>query len=116
MDRWFFREHPMHRDHKVFNRGLRREKRLLITYISPDLGCNITRWCAPKECRQNQTDDGDEEYHFWDKNRPDGDGDLILTAEKIVSMKLTKFDFKIREFAELIQNAKQDSKQLTTVS
>ena len=105
----------MHRDHKVFIKGVRKEKRLLVTYTSPDLGCNLIRWCAPKEYCQNQTDNRVEQYHFWDKNRADEDADLLLTADQIVSMKLTKFEFKVREFAELIQNAKQDSKQFTTV-
>jgi len=105
----------MHRDHKIFTRGLRKGRRVLVTYISPDLECNLTRWCAPKECCQNQTDNGDEKYHFWDKNIADGDSDLIISADKIVSMKATQFEFKVREFAKLIQDAKRDSSQLTTV-
>ena len=105
----------MHRDHKIFLKGVRKGRRLLVTYSSPDLECNLSRWCAPKEYSPDIEDARFKQYHFWDKNRAGGDTDLILSADQIVSMKLTQFDFKVREFAELIQNAKQHSKQLTTV-
>ena len=96
----------MHSDHDIFVRGIERQRRLKVTYLSDERREKLVRRCGPLYYSRGKAEADELDcYYFWDFEADEGYNFIALSPGQIISMKLTESAFGIEEVNNLSKRA-----------
>ncbi len=92
----------MHTDHDVFVRGIERQRRLKVAYLSNERCEKLVRSCGPLYYSRGKAEADELEcYYLWDFEAGEGYNFIALSPGRIISMELTEDTFSIDEISSL---------------
>ena len=96
----------MHRDHDYFIRGIEREIKLKLHYLSRRHNRDVVSLCAPLHYSKGLAAADDLGcYYLWDFEARKGSNFLALSPSEIISMELTGDAFCIQDLNSLTSPA-----------
>lgn len=88
----------MHRDHDIFVRSIRKNKKVKLAFVSNERGDTRDGLFGPIFHSASVAGDDSDCYYLWDFESNTGNHFLGLPPSQIVSMELTKETFDLVEF------------------
>ena len=90
----------VHSDHEIFIRGIERQKRLKVTYLSDEHREKLVKPCGPLYYSRGKAEADELEcYYLWDFEAGEGYNLVALSPVLIISMELTEDTFSIDEIS-----------------
>jgi len=106
----------VHTDHDEFVRGIERQRRLRVTYLSNEGREKLLRLCGPLYYSEGKTEaDELERYYLWDFEADKGHNFLALSMSEILSIEPTEDAFSIEEVSSFSKRAERSTQGPDTV-